>query len=114
FSDVVLPRFEVTDVTVRQEEADWIVEATVHNRGSGDVDVEVALVSATGELALSPGEFAEGELVSVRLTTDSSSTVRLKTAQRPNTIMVDPFVKVLQQDREDAIKAIHSDTESGR
>ena len=88
FFDIVLPEFRITDVALRRDDG-WIASAAISNVGTGQVSVEVV---ATG------GEYRRSTQV---VTLAAGQTKRLSWTLdfEPDRIVVDPDVRVLQDNR---------------
>jgi hypothetical protein len=104
FFDVVLPEFQVRDAVVRPAGTGWTVSATIENVGTGSVTVEVAAQRGEGGPgpAVGEGERAASAIVTIRLAPGSPRRVTWTVPFRPDRVVVDPAVHVLQHHRAEA------------
>jgi ABC-type transport system involved in multi-copper enzyme maturation permease subunit len=110
FDSVVVPEYRVRDAkTVAAEGgAGWVTTAEVENVGTGRMPVEIA--AAVGErfpddTAAAKGKKAvpyQAEVVTVTLGGKEKRTVSIRTPFKPDKVIVDPNVRVLQLRRESA------------
>lgn len=99
FFDIVLPEFQVRDAVVRRSGASWAVSATIENVGTGSVTVDVAARRGEGGPASDEAERVAGAIVTVRLAPRSPRRVAWAVPFRPDRVVVDPGVQVLQHNR---------------
>ncbi|MHC4990683.1 MAG: ABC transporter permease/M1 family aminopeptidase, partial [Planctomycetota bacterium] len=105
FFDVVMPEYRLTEVDRRRSDESWEVTATVENRGTGLMPVEIAAVrgdrfDADGET----GEDYRESRTTVTLGPGDSTQVILRCDFEPQQLIVDPDALVLQLKR---TKALH-------
>jgi ABC-2 type transport system permease protein len=136
FHDVVLPEFEVTGATCVQEGDEWLTTLSVRNKGTGTVDVEVAVTNGAErkESPQAPDAAATGGAPTSAATDGAASaavdaqegaptfeerrarlqpapggdpaTVTLRTPWQPKDVVVDPDVRVLQLKRKQAVGTV--------
>jgi hypothetical protein len=104
FYQVVVPEYDLTDLTRAQEGACWKVTARLENSGTGLMPVEVAAVR--GERFKSDGSadpaYRESR-VTVTPRAGGSETFTIRCDFEPRQLVVDPDVKVLQLGRKAAV-----------
>ena len=110
FFDVVLPKYEFSDVTKTQEGDEWVVRGTVENVGTGRMTVQVGAIA--GERWSDEGDDASGSVVAegyrdarteVELGAGESAEFVIRAAFEPERVVIDPDVMVLQLNREAAV-----------
>ncbi len=106
FFDVVLPEYELSEVTRSQEGDEWVVRGTVENVGTGRMRVQVGAVA--GERWSDEGEDAARSVVAegyrdarteVELGAGESAQFVIRAAFEPDRVVIDPDVLVLQVNR---------------
>ncbi|MDE0121642.1 MAG: M1 family aminopeptidase [bacterium] len=110
FHDVVVPEYELTDVTKEQEGEGWVVRGTVTNVGTGRMRVGVG--ATAGERWSDEGDdrgrtvVAEGyrdARTVVVLGAGESAEFEIRAGFDPERVVIDPDVMVLQLNREAAV-----------
>ncbi|MDF2771589.1 MAG: family transporter protein [Geminicoccaceae bacterium] len=106
FDSVVVPEYRVHNAkTVAAPDGSWITTAEVENVGSGRMPIEVAAVA--GErfpdttAAKKPAAYRT-ELVAITLGGKERRAISIRTSFKPERVVVDPNVRVLQLRRESA------------
>lgn len=97
FFEKTLPEFELAQVHKRQENGRWIVSATLINKGTGVVQVDVA--AEFGDRFDKAGKRSPGYRVqstSITIGAGESKPVELTVDFDPQRVVVDPDVRVLQ------------------
>jgi aminopeptidase N len=118
FFAVVLPEYRLSDPTLEETEVgEWVARVRVTNAGTGRMPVEVAAILGkegsddidegdSGDAHWSSGDEAASPVLSRRtsvvLGAGDSRIVEIRTPFRPDRIVVDPDVRVLQLGRERA------------
>ncbi len=105
FFDVVTPQYRIVSASRTRSPAGWLVNVTVQNDGTGTIPVEIAAVT---------GSRTGGDSGPVSSYRDVRKTVTLGPGQRraitivcpfkPERVVVDPDVKVLQLGRNKALR----------
>jgi hypothetical protein len=112
FEDKAMPEYRVSAPAKKKEGADYVVTATVQNRGTGTMPVEIAAV--TGERWQEPKPGSEtvptepdpgyrDARATVTLAAGESKQVTIRCAFDPKQVVVDPDVRVLQLRRKQAV-----------
>ena len=97
FFEVVVPEYELRDVERRADDGGWVVTATIENKGTGTMPVEVC--AAAGE------RFEDGyqdARTTVTLGAGEAAEVSVRSEFEPERLVVDPDAKVLQLRRKAA------------
>ncbi|MCP4657422.1 MAG: hypothetical protein GY856_18610 [bacterium] len=115
FFDVVLPEYRIESAEVSPAQERWTVSATVTNRGTGRMPVEVAATRGErfAETAEDQEEFREAR-VSVTVGAGESRTIRIPCEFEPQRLLVDPDARVLMLRRERAVREVALPALSGR
>jgi aminopeptidase N len=107
FKKVVVPEYKLADAKRSQAGREWVVKLEVRNDGTGKMPVEVA--AAKGERFDKDGR-ANREYRDVRrvvvLDKGERRTIEIRTAFKPESVVVDPDYKVLQLERTNAQVAL--------
>ncbi|MFK7849233.1 MAG: M1 family aminopeptidase, partial [Rhodothermales bacterium] len=104
FNHVVLPEFRLTHVEIKQEDAGWKVQATIENVGTGIVEVDVAAVEEMPDLERGEPDYSGQAVVkTLRLTPGQPVTFDIEAGFKPEGLVVDPHVMMLQVNREKAM-----------
>ncbi len=110
FFEVVLPEYELTDVTKVREGDGWVVRGTVENVGTGRMRVEVGALA--GERWSDEGDDASRTVVAegyrdaraaVELGAGEAAEFVIRAGFEPERVVVDPDALVLQLRREAAV-----------
>jgi ABC-2 type transport system permease protein len=101
FRSTQLPSFSVQDAHCTEQVGAWVCRATLRNTGSGSAHVDVAA-------RRDGADGMPGDLVSVQLAAGASAVVQWRLPQRPDRVVVDPDVRVLQVGRERGWVAVAS------
>jgi ABC-type transport system involved in multi-copper enzyme maturation permease subunit len=88
-----LPAFSLHDAHCQADDGEWLCHATLRNDGTGTATVEVLA-------ARERGDRMRGDLMVVAADAGASTVVRWRLPQRPDRVVVDPEVRVLQAARE--------------
>jgi ABC-2 type transport system permease protein len=110
FDTVVVPEYRVHNAKTVAAPAGggWITTAEIENVGTGRMPIEVAAVrgerfpSDSGKKPTKKVEPYVAELVSLTLGTKDRQTVTIRSAFKPERVVVDPNVRVLQLRRQSA------------
>lgn len=108
FFDVVVSEYRVEEARKREEDGAWVVSATVTNRGSGRMPVDVAVVRGKRADEREDGEEGEDEVEwrevrqPVVLGAGESAPIDIRCDFDPERIVVDPDVSVLMLERDRA------------
>ncbi len=113
YFDVVLPEYRVSDAQSTKSGAQWVTTATVENRGTGRMPVEVAVTRGerfpeqgededtdTGSGDAEPWEEAR---TTITLGAGELQAITITSSFEPQQVIVDPDVRVLQLDRKRAL-----------
>ena len=110
FFDVVLPEYEVSEVTKELEGDEWVVRGTVENVGTGRMRVQVGAVA--GERWSDEDDDGSRSVVAegyrdarteVVLGAGEAAEFVIRAAFEPERVVIDPDVLVLQSRREAAV-----------
>lgn len=118
FEDKAMPEYKISDVKKTKQGDLYEIVATVRNRGTGTMPVEIAATS--GDRWKKPAEPARGEAAkpagqdpayreartTVTLGAGESRTVTIRCAFDPDRVVVDPDVRVLQLQRKLAVATL--------
>ena len=104
FFQVVLPEFQLKDVTKEAMGSMWKVTATVANAGTGTFTIDLAAISGDrfAEDGSPKADYKEAKQV-VTLASGEAKTVTLSVSFDPERLVVDPDVRVLQLFRNRAL-----------
>lgn len=123
FFDVVVPEYELSEATKEAVDGGWIVRATLKNKGSATMPVELAASrgerfpkpeakASSASTSTSSVQAAEAERpyeesrTLVVLGKGESSPIEIRCAFEPETLVVDPDALVLQIGRKQALKRL--------
>lgn len=107
FHQVVVPEYRLSDARTEKVGGEWRTTVKVKNAGTGRLPVEIA--AARGERFTDDGKPGKGyadarsEIV---LGAGEEKTVRISSLFRPEKVLVDPDVKILQLRRKAALVAL--------
>ena len=110
FHEVVVPEYELSDVTRTREGDEWVVRGTVANVGTGRMRVQVG--AAAGERWSDEGDDGSRSVVAegyrdaraeVELGAGDSAEFVIRADFEPERVVVDPDVMVLQLRRAEAV-----------
>jgi len=107
FLEVVMPEYRLDSVERHETNDGWTVTATVTNRGTGRMPIEVAAVRGE-RFAEDPSDeegYAESR-VTVTLGAGESETVSISCPFEPRRVLVDPDAAVLMLKRDGAVEEI--------
>jgi len=107
FLEVVMPEYRLDSVERHEADDGWTVTATVTNRGTGRMPIEVAAVRGE-RFAEDPADdetYAESR-VTVMLGAGESEIVTIPCAFEPRRVLVDPDATVLMLKRDRAVGEI--------
>lgn len=96
FAQAVLPEFRILDATLSPHGDAWKIQAEVVNDGSGSVWVELGALRGEDEA----GNPIESKIELLMLQPGTTHDVELITDFEPDRLAFDPFVKVLQLNRD--------------
>ncbi|HUQ81836.1 MAG TPA: M1 family aminopeptidase, partial [Gemmatimonadaceae bacterium] len=109
FDTVVVPEYRVKDAKTVAENGAWVTTAEIENAGTGRMPVQVAVVRGERFLSDSATKSAKkksepyaAELTTITLGSKEKQTVRVRSAFKPERVVVDPNVRVLQLRRQSA------------
>lgn len=105
FHEVVVPEYKISEVKRARTDDGWTVEVKVRNDGSGTASVEVAVVR--GERLLKDGSAGKDYLDArgtIALGKGEEKSVVIACAFEPDRVVVDPDARVLQLNRNKALR----------
>jgi hypothetical protein len=110
FDTVVVPEYRVHDAktVAAPSGGGWVTTAEIENAGTGRMPVDVAAVrgerfpSDSGKAAKKKAEPYAASLISLTLGAREKRTVTIRSAFKPERVVVDPNVRVLQLRRQSA------------
>ena len=99
FFNVVAPEFTVSDASASLSGETWTTSATVTNKGTGYVTVQVAAVNGGKRWADQSTPLYEDARATVTLGPGESAPVTIESRFKPTEVVVDPDIRVLQLNR---------------
>lgn len=103
FFDVVVPQYEFSNVSMKQDGDEWVVTGSVKNTGTGKMPLEICVALNDRYIENELNAKYQDARTGVTIGPDKPESFEIRSSFKPDRLLVDPDAKVLQLKRKLAI-----------